>query len=346
MGDVVKIRDILYVIFMLLFAIFAYIFIDRGINLKTKNYINYQENSDILYRVYLLKNDFYDQDYLNMNERYVSEFVSNIDFNFKYKILFTNYVNGYYTYNVKAVLNAYQDSITDIVWKNEYVLVNNTTEILNQENKGININKNASVDFLKYKKELDRFKEETGINVSGYLEVYFNLEENFDFRRMDNVIKENKTMKAVIPLSYNTFRINTENNIGNNISNYYNFTKNERVNYLLLVFGAFCVALSCAFLALVIKDLIVILNKESRYSRDLKKIFNEYGDIIVKVKRFYNKKKYNLIYVNSFQELLDVYNKVRNPISYREIKEKYESIFLLIDEDNAWIYRMIADNKK
>ena len=88
------------------------------------------------------------------------------------------------------------------------------------------------------------------------------------------------------------------------------------------------------------------MNNESKYNRELKSILKEYGDIIINVKKFYNKKKYNLIYVNSFRELIDVYDKVGNPISYREIRKNRKSIFLIIDNDNAWIYRMSINDLK
>ena len=40
---------------------------------------------------------------------------------------------------------------------------------------------------------------------------------------------------------------------------------------------------------------------------------------------------------------MDVHNKTNYPISFRETKKNYESIFVIIDYDNAWIYRLVAD---
>ena len=49
-------------------------------------------------------------------------------------------------------------------------------------------------------------------------------------------------------------------------------------------------------------------------------------------------RKYNLIYVDSFKELLDVYDKVDLPISFKEFKKNQKAVFLIIENDNAWIY--------
>ena len=51
--------------------------------------------------------------------------------------------------------------------------------------------------------------------------------------------------------------------------------------------------------------------------------------------------KCHLIYVDDFNELMDVYNKIKSPITYREVKKNVETIFLITDGDNAWIYKMV-----
>ena len=42
---------------------------------------------------------------------------------------------------------------------------------------------------------------------------------------------------------------------------------------------------------------------------------------------------------------MDVYNKIKSPITYREVKKNMETIFLITDGDNAWIYRMINEKR-
>ena len=81
-GDMMKVRNILYIILMFIFIVLAYLFFDRGLNAKTKIYVTYQEKSDISYKVYLKENDIYDKKYLNMNERYITSLVDYIDINY------------------------------------------------------------------------------------------------------------------------------------------------------------------------------------------------------------------------------------------------------------------------
>ena len=87
--------------------------------------------------------------------------------------------------------------------------------------------------------------------------------------------------------------------------------------------------------------MVIMYHDKYDYKAQLNKILSEYDDIIVNIKKFYNRKKYNLIYVDTFSELLDVYNSVGNPISFREVKKNKEALFIILDEDNAWVYRLL-----
>ncbi len=337
-----KVRNVIYIILMVIFTVFAYLLFDRGFNVKTKIVVNYQEKSDLKYKVYLHDNDIYNRDYIGMNDRYITKLVDNIMVDFNYNIMFDKNISGYYTYKVAGTLVAYQDDINDSLWEKDYVLLNDITEVLNANDlKSIQIKDGINIDYDKYQDELNKFKQDYDIDVSGCLMVKVIIKENLDFYYVDKLVEDEKEIKMIIPLSYDTFKINVIND-NNNIDKFYDFSKKESVNYLFLIIGAFSLSLGISFLALTIRNMILSYKKTSDYQKELRMILKDYSDIIVEVKRFYNKKKYNLIYVDTFKELMDVYNKVGNPISYREVKKDKEAIFIIIDDDNAWIYRLNA----
>ena len=336
-----KFRNILYIVFMIFFITLSYILIDRGINVKTKRIVNYQEDSDVIYKVYLHDNEIYNKKYLNMNEKYITELVDYIDLEFDYNSLYSSDINGYYSYTVMGNLVAYEDKITDKLFEKEYTLMDTKTVVLNQnKTKEININDRLLIDYDKYINELKKFNDTYNIDVSGYLDVIVKINQNIQFTGIDKVNEDEKIMRLMIPLSYDTFKINVYND-NHNLDSFYDFSKKERVNYLLILFGLFSLSIGLSFLALTIRNMIIASKSGFNYQKELKKILDENSEIIVNVKRFYNKKKYNLIYVDSFKELIDVYKKVGNPISFREVKKDKEAIFLMTEDDNAWIYRML-----
>jgi len=337
----------LYVFFMVLFSVLSYIFFYDGLYTRTRVMVKYQETSDVLYKVYLHDNDIYDKEYLNMGNKYVSEFVDYINFNFLYKNLFSEEISGYYSYRIDAKLVAYEDDIKDSLWGKEYVLQENIVTTINQaDKKDINIKYNLTIDYDKYRKEIFNFIDNYGIDINGYLELDFSLSKSINFDNIDENMTENEDIiKVIIPLTYKTFKINVIDNYDDSY-NYYDFSTRERINYLFLIFGGCSLIISIIFLIIIIRELVVTYNKQNKYIKNLRKILDEHSDKIINVKKFYNKKKYNLIYVDSFKELMDVYNNVKNPISYKEIKKNYEAIFVIIENDNAWIYRMVAKNLK
>ena len=339
-----KVRNIIYIILMALFMIFAYFLFDRGVNVKTKIVVNYQEHSDVSYRVHLNDNDIYDSKYLGMNERYITKLVDNILVSFNYNILFDNDISGYYRYKVIGTLVAYQDDINNSLWEKDYIILNDKTEVLNDNIKSFKIIDSVNIDYDKFREELNNFTNDYDINVSGYLMVKILIEENLDFFSIDKLTNDVKEIKMLIPLSYDTFKIEIVND-SDNINKYYDFSKKEPVNYLLLIIGAFSLSLGISFLVLTIRNIIIEYRDEYEYKRRLTKIIKEHGDILVNVKKFYSKHKYNLIYVASFEELMDAYRRIENPISYKEVKKNEETIFLMVDEDNAWIYRLVSKDK-
>ena len=112
------------------------------------------------------------------------------------------------------------------------------------------------------------------------------------------------------------------------------------MNLICLLIGAFCISVALALLVLIIKQFKKIYINQNEYNKKLKKILSKYDDCIVKVKRFYVNKKYNMIYVDSFSELMDVYEKKNKMISFKETKRNSEAIFVIIDDEDAWIYKL------
>ena len=167
-----KFRDYIYIICMIFFIVLAYLFFDRGFNVRTKEIVKYQENSDITYRVYLHKNDEFSKEYLKMGERYITSLVDRINFDFKYSSIFSKNVSGYYSYSVVGTLHAYLDNINESIWEKDYTILDNKTVVLNENDlKNIDILDRAVVDYDKYSEELSNFSKKYGLDLSGYLEV-------------------------------------------------------------------------------------------------------------------------------------------------------------------------------
>ena len=331
-----KKRMVFYTIISMVFMILSYLFIVSGIDMKTKIYVKYQQVDDISYVVNLLPNTVYENDYLNMGGNYIGSLVKDIDLDLKYNLIYARNITGYYVYNLKGTLVASEGE--DILWEKNYDLLADKVTVLDQNKvKDIRVKDRTSIDYQKYVNEINDFNKKYNMEVSGVLLVSFKLKTTLDFTGFKNTYDDTKEVKMVIPVTNEVFKIKILDD-NREFDSYNEMTNKEGVNYLFLVFGALCLSVGIAFLMVVIKNLLEINNKENKYVKELKKILNEHGDEIVNVYEFNNAKKYNLIYVDSFKELLDVYDKVDSPISFKELKKNQKAVFLIIENDNAWIY--------
>ena len=334
-------RSIFYVVLMAIYGVLGYLFLDSGFNTKTKVKVNYEDSSDVVYKV-----NYFDKEYTNSlgSNKYVSEMVDYIDFSYNYNNILSEYVSGYYRYNVESYLVAYEDDISNSLWERKYQLVEDKTIVLDKNNiNNIKIDDNFKIDFKKYRDEINRFIDEYDIDVSGYLHIRINILQFLNFDSLDNEYTDNKVITINIPITDDTFKIRV-NNISN-MNSYYEFSSKKAMNIVFLIIGAFCLSLSAASLIMVIKQFGIIYKRQSEYNRELKRILAKYDDCIVRVNRFYTYKKYNMIYVDSFSELMDVYDKKNKMISFKEVKRGSEALFVIIDEDDAWIYRMCLEKE-
>ena len=322
---------------MVLYGVLAYVFLDSGFNTKTKLYVNYEDNSQVFYDVGYLELGYNNQ---VSNGKYVADMIDYIDFNYIYNNILSEYVTGYYRYNVEGYLVAYENDITDSLWERKYILSNEKTVLLDKNNiNNIKVEDTFRVDFKKYRDEIREFTDNYNIDVSGYLHIRINILEFLNFNSLDNEYADNKVITINIPLTDDIFKINI-NNIEDNDS-YYEFSSKVSMNIIFLVIGAFCFSLSLTILVMVIRQFKLIYNKQTAYNKELKRILSKYDDCIVRVEKFYVNKKYNMIYVDNFLELMDIYDKKNKMISFKEVKRGSESIFVIIDDDNAWIYKLI-----
>ena len=77
-----KINKILQFLFIILF-VFGVFLVFLGFHNIKIIYFNYKENSDVKYKVFLKRNQFFETDYLEENQTYIASLIDyiNVDFN-------------------------------------------------------------------------------------------------------------------------------------------------------------------------------------------------------------------------------------------------------------------------
>ena len=99
------------IVFAILITIGTFLLI-KSLNFETEKVIKYNEKSNLDYKVYLIKNDFYEQEYLEKDMLYVASLIDKILIDFDYKFESEDKEDIDFTYSVLAKLSINNSSNT------------------------------------------------------------------------------------------------------------------------------------------------------------------------------------------------------------------------------------------
>lgn len=336
----------LFMIFsIIILSLCSYFYINMGLNNKKKIVLEYQGSSDINYKVYLKENNFFNEEYLGMDRTYIASLIDYLDVIFTYNLKYSEIVSGEYKYYIKATIYADKDASSKTnYWSKSYILTE--PEIIRFEDASdFNVTSRAVVDYQKYSDLLKEFRKEYGLSINGFLKLELVVESDSKSELMERNARVNSSAELTIPLTEQAIElsIDTENNI--NSGSVMEEVLLEDIKFkIFLGLGIIFGILSILLFGIFIYDLMMVFKGKSKYIKELKKILSTYDSIIVNAVNMPDFNKYKVIYVNSFNELIDAHSEVRMPINYIEEKPGCRSVFALINGDIAWVYILVEEN--
>ena len=305
--------------------------------------LDYTEASNIDYKVYLKKNNFFDNEFLTKSEleannmSIITQLIDHINFTYSYAMNFSEPISGQYTYYLKGVVGANSGDNSSKYWSKEYILTEKTTkDILNSKNYSFIIS--TDINYDKYNELLATFKKEFGLSADGKLDVVLVVENTIENEGFKNSSLVSSDVSVSIPLTINAMNMKIDANNGNKSDTFKEtFTSTDKVFklYKLLVMCFVGIAL---ILLIFLVRLIVRQKKENKYFILLKKILSTYDGIIVNIATLPKSTGYNIVKVKSFDELLDAHSEVRQPINYYNSGNKH--VFILVGDSMMWVYKL------
>ncbi len=296
---------------------------------------SYQINNSINYKVNLEDNSFFDTDSLPMDGIYIADLIKNIDVNFIYYYTNSNKLDLSYTYDIIANLKGTygsSDTGNNAVWNKQYVLEKAYTETLT-ENNLVNLDKTLSIDFKYYKNIVDQFKIQLNLAIDASLEIIMTVKLDSS----DGTLADVQNLSINIPLSSSTLKI-TKTYTEINQKSIYDSTSNSKpVKLLRIVIGTIILVISVVLSVLSLYYLVKI-TKKSEYDLKLKKIFKNFGEIIVEVSNELDYKDMHIINVKKFEDMIDLEEELRIPILHYEKEKDFESWFMIVKEKQLYRY--------
>ena len=332
---------------------------------KSRNYsVSYNETSKVDYKVYLKDNDFFDEKYLGLGNKYIASLINYIDANFKYEIsMKEKNVDYKYSYRIEALVNVSES-------KSNEPLYQKSTELLKVDEKSasskqnVSINEHLNINYNNYNDLIKQFISiynlddiVSTLTVSMYIDVVGSCESFQSDSNNESVIS------LVIPLTTKTEGIDIKNNLIEASDNVIVCNDSSPLTIIYVIISTVILLFDIFFIYKMTKYVIHTRTAETIYDIELKKILNNYHSYIQRIRNNIDLMNGNALKIDddviykgcqffkleSFNDMLEIRDSINAPILMSTNDTNTATYFIILDVNNKAVYTYglrVTDIKK
>lgn len=326
--------------FIVIFAFLSIIFLKKGLATKSYSSIFYSENSNLDYKVYLKENPYFTEPYLGKGNQYIASLIDYIDVDFNYDFSASNFLNLQYRYLIKADVTVYEKGDTSkILYKSSDTLVPEK-KFQDNDTNVYSIRENLKVDYAKYNDIVSSFKKDYSLALESQLKVTLYVFMNGSYEKIKQPLSSSQTMSLTIPLTEQTININMNYKDVNDANVIEEYSNVETIN--IIYFALFGISVIIALIVTVkfVRFLNKIKTKGTAYDRILSSILKDYEGVVARVKKVPDFNGRTVIELESFDEILDISEKLDKPILFIEMHKHQKSWFLVVNHNEIYKYAL------
>lgn len=323
---------------VILGSVFAYF------QLNKTYYLEYTEMGDVDYKVYIqdgeFKDKYYPEEYLK-DKAYVASLISKIVADFSYKMnIQADSVD--YTYKIDAILNIVHENSMKTVYEEIIPLIPEKTV---SNGSTFEVNESVDISFKEYNDKINKFFDDLKLN------------EN-DFESVLTVklsVSAIATSDALVSTAANNYDVSLNIPLADLITIPEVTTSPIKENKLALknavdatifkdtaVYGGICEAV--VLLVLVLFS-ILSRNDDINYANKVQRLVNSYKSFIQKITNEFDNEGYQLLFVETFNEMLAIRDTIQSPILMSENKDQTKTQFLIPTNTKIlYVYEIKVDN--
>jgi len=350
-----KFRELSLKLNYIAFAIAAVIFLAIGCFVTVLGFnpgydraVGYSDHARIDYKVYLKKNNFYKEPYLRPGMSYVTSLIDYLDVDFGYNLDFDNAVDLDYHYHFVATVTADKarsGANTSAGGKGEFLsrTYNLTDEVADRKEniRNLSLTEHFDIDYDEYNKFLSDFKASTRVAATGNLKISLVFDGTAYSEEIgEPVAIEYEEVYLNIPLAESSVEATVTGTSSEPRSHTItrHFEQNVIMSITLRIIGILMIIAGIFVGAVAVRD-YHDRQSDRRFENTVKHLLNTYDSVIVEVDKQPKLSGINVLTVNDFDELLDVYNSIHMPVSY--YRDKIGAHFVVISEHMAWRYSIL-----
>lgn len=297
-------------------------------------YVGYTEKSSVDYKVYLKDNDFYDEEYLGSGMAYIAELIENVvaDFDYSYK-LDSKDVSYSATYEVKSQFVVTVNQSGKLLHKKENVIKPSTPVTVVNGNV-VNIKEQVIVDYDQHNsiaQSLLNVYDLSGVTCT--FNVVLSVDVSGSCADFENRKLSSHNVSLDMPFTKNIvdFKINTSVPHQESNTIICNQAANRNVFKLIAIIGSILEGLLLCGLVVFI---FITRNHDINYEIKIKRLVAAYKSYIQKILTEFNFDGYQVLKVETFNEMLDIRDTVNLPILMSENTDKTCTTFMIPTNNN------------
>ena len=306
-------------------------------HLNSIYYIGYKECGSIDYNVFLKDNEFYDSEYLEKDQSYVASLIDKIIADFNYEIdMDTDDVNYRYSYSIKSRLEILDDTSDVPIYNPEYELVNVQNKSQSSSNRLV-INEIVVLNYDEYNSLAAKFLETYSLrDTTSNIVVTLEVDVLSDCNAFSGSSVDKYSSELRIPLTTQTVNIKMTSTVPDDEAKMVACTRgagSEVFKTTAIVLGVVDVLLIIVLVAFI----YLTRTNDITYTAKVNKILSQYKSYIQKIKNLFDTSSYQLIIVDTFDEMLEIRDTIQAPILMYENEDKTCAKFI-IPTDSKLLY--------
>ena len=329
---------------IILVSCFVLVFFIKLFIINEVDHLSYDETVTPDYKVNLKDNNYYSVKTLPSGMNYIASLVDNISVYFKYKFEATDVIDYNTTYYIEAITRVYDDKNKSKTLFEKKEILSESRTITKEKIKNLGFTESVKVDYEHFNNLVRAFKTEYGLAKSSDVTIALVTKTSGGNSEYKGNINLNSQATVVIPLTEQTINVSINSNNVTNQDRLLEKIGLNNINWYNLGMFVILTALDLYLIVKLSKSIKKYLDSFSLYDKTLKKILRDYDSIIANINNDTVTVKDKVIFVESFDELIDIHDNLGSPILFNEVVKGYKSYFTIIE--NNMMYRYVLENKK
>ena len=308
-----------------------------SVQLNKKYYIGYREGGSIDYNVFLKENEFYEQNHLGKDQSYVASLIDKIIADYSYEIdMDADDVNYKYSYSITSRLEIVDNTSKVAIFNPEQELVSVQNKSQSSSSR-LRINEIVVIRYDEYNDLANKFLETYDLtSTTSNIVLTLNVDVLSDCNAFSGSTVDTYTSELRIPLTTKTVNIKMTSAV-----------PDEEAKMIACTRGAGFEAFKTTAIVLGVIDVLAVLlllafiyltrTPDITYTAKVKKILSQYKSYIQKINNMFDHSGYQKIYVDTFDEMLEIRDTIQAPILMHENEDKTCTKFL-IPTDSKLLY--------